>query len=188
MSIAKMARRGRPLRAAAFAFAALAATAPAASRAFAQMDAGAAAVTPGLAAPRWTVFADEFGTAVDVPENVFPVDAGPSFRGTGRDLQSGDGRARLMIYMEDNDGRHTPASFVRANLAAPRDRLDYNRVTHRFFAISGVNDDQIFYSRCNFPHGVAGRLHCVYLAYPKAEVRRWDAIVTRISRSLRPAG
>jgi hypothetical protein len=140
--------------------------------------------TTGLDAPHWAVFSNQLGTAVDF----FSVEAGPAIRGTGRDLRSPDGRARMMVYVEDNDERHTPASFVQTYLATPRDRLDYNRVTNRFFAISGVYDDRIFYSRCNFPAGVAGPLHCVYLAYPKDEERLWDTIVTRISRSLRPAG
>jgi hypothetical protein len=147
-----------------------------------------AAPTEGLEAPHWSVFSDTFGTKVDYPENIFSVDAGDAPRGTGRALRSPDDRAWLMVYVEGNDERHTPASFVRAYFAAPRERLDYNRVTDRFFAISGVNDEQIYYSRCNFPVGVRGPLHCIYLAYPKDEERRWDAIVTRISRSLRPSG
>jgi hypothetical protein len=146
------------------------------------------APTAGVDAPHWTVFSDPLGTTVDYPENIFSVDAGSTPRGTGLVLRSADDRAALMIYVEDNEARHTPASFVRAYLAAPRGQLDYNRVTARFFAISGVNDDQIYYSRCNFPSGVRGPAHCIYLAYPKEEERRWDAIVTRISRSLRPSG
>jgi hypothetical protein len=31
-------------------------------------------------------------------------------------------------------------------------------------------------------------MQCIYLLYPQAETRAWDAIVTRISRSLRPTG
>jgi hypothetical protein len=31
-------------------------------------------------------------------------------------------------------------------------------------------------------------MQCIYLLYPQAETPAWDAIVTRISRSLRPAG
>ncbi len=146
------------------------------------------APTVGVDAPHWTVFSDPLGTTVDYPENIFSVDAGSTPRGTGRVLRSADDRAALMIYVEDNEARHTPASFMRAYLTAPRGQLDYNRVAARFFAISGVNDDQTYYSRCNFPSGVRGPAHCIYLAYPKEEERRWDAIVTRISRSLRPSG
>ena len=31
-------------------------------------------------------------------------------------------------------------------------------------------------------------MQCVYLLYPRAETHAWDGVVTRISRSLRPAG
>jgi hypothetical protein len=145
-----------------------------------------AASTAGLEDPQWSVLSDSFGTRMDYPENVFSIDAGPPPRGAGRTLRSADDQAWLMMYVEGNDERHSPASFVRAYFAGQRDSLDYNRVTNRFFAISGVNDEQVFYSRCNFPDGVNGPMHCVYLVYPKNEERRWDAIVTRISRSLRP--
>lgn len=143
--------------------------------------------TDGIEAPRWTVFADALGTRVDYPDNIFSVNAGPPPRGDGLILRSADDRARLMIYVEDNKERNTPASFVRSYLAAPVDQLDYNRVTDRFFAISGVTDHQIYYSRCNFPLGLRGQAHCIYLSYPKEEERQWDAIVTRISLSLRPS-
>ena len=147
-----------------------------------------AALTAGIKAPRWTIFSDTFGTRVDYPDNVFSVDAGTPWRGKGRHLRSPDNRARLMVYVEKNEGRHTPASFVRTYLRAPRDQLDYDRIARRFFAISGVRDDEVFYSRCNFPRGVAGRMHCIYLAYPKNEEPLWSSIVTRISLSLRPSG
>ncbi len=143
-----------------------------------------AASTAGLDEPKWNVLSDAFGTRVDYPENIFSIDAGPPPRGTGRALRSADDHAWLAMYVEDNDERHTPAS---AYFAGARDSLDYNRVTNRFFAISGVNEEQTFYSRCNFPDGIKGPMHCIYLVYPKSEERRWDAIVTRISRSLRPA-
>jgi hypothetical protein len=33
---------------------------------------------------------------------------------------------------------------------------------------------------------VGGAIHCFDLVYPSAEERAWNAIVTRISRSLQP--
>ena len=35
--------------------------------------------------------------------------------------------------------------------------VDYRRVTERFFAVSGVRDGEVYYSRCNFH----GRMHCI---------------------------
>ncbi|MEZ5788053.1 MAG: hypothetical protein R3D62_16625 [Xanthobacteraceae bacterium] len=92
----------------------------------------------------------------------------------------------MMVYTEDNDERYSPEGFVRANFKGSREDLDYNRVTSRFFALSGTKDDLVYYSRCNFADGNRGPAHCIYLAYPKDEVKRWDGIVTRISLSLRP--
>lgn len=150
-------------------------------------NARAEPLTPGLSSPQWTAYVDDAGTQVDYPENIFAVDEGPAPRGIGRVLRASDGRALMMVYTEDNDERYGPASFVRANFKGAREDLDYDRVTNRFFALSGAKDDLVFYSRCNFADGTRGPAHCVYLAYPKNEVRRWDGIVTRISLSLRPS-
>jgi len=142
--------------------------------------------TAGLDAPLWRVFADEAGTRVDYPSGIFTSDAGAAPRGTGRELRSTDERARLLIYVESNTERYTPAGFLRAQMRASGAQLDYQRVTDRFFAVSGSNDDQIFYSRCNFRFGAGGPFHCIYVTYPRNEERLWDRIVTRMSLSLRP--
>jgi hypothetical protein len=149
-------------------------------------DVRAEPLTPGLSTPQWTAYVDDAGTRVDYPENIFPIDDGPAPRGIGRVLRASDGRALMMVYAEDNDERYSPAGFVRANFKGAREDLDYDRVTSRFFALSGAKGDLVFYSRCNFADGARGPAHCIYLAYPKDEARRWDRIVTRISLSLRP--
>ena len=59
-------------------------------------------------------------------------------------------------------------------------------MTRTFFAISSVRQGLIFYSRCNFSADAGGAIHCFDLVYPQQEKRAWDALVTRISRSLRP--
>jgi len=104
----------------------------------------------------------------------------------GRVLDSADGDARLMVYVEENEVHHSPASFVASNLTMPASRIDYRRITDRFFAISGENDGRIFYSRCNFPDGRNGPFHCIFLSYKTSEKEARDDIVTRISLSLRP--
>jgi hypothetical protein len=59
-------------------------------------------------------------------------------------------------------------------------------VTRTFFAISAIHEDEIYYSRCNFSPTAGGAIHCFDLKYPKHEKRAWDAVVTRMSLSLRP--
>ena len=129
------------------------------------------------ALPRWSVMTDARGTRVDYPAGIFTIDEGAPPRGIGRVLDSADGDARLMV---------SPASFVASNLTMPASRIDYRRITDRFFAISGENDGRIFYSRCNFPDGRNGPFHCIFLSYKTSEKEAWDDIVTRISLSLRP--
>ena len=90
------------------------------------------------------------------------------------------------IYARENEDGDTPASYLKKNLRLGRSALDYERVTRAFFAISSNQQGLILYSRCNFSSDAGGAIHCFDLIYPRAEERAWDAIVTRISRSLRP--
>jgi hypothetical protein len=139
-----------------------------------------------VASPRWAVLA-QAGTAVDYPASIFSVDAGASPQGAGRRLQTADGRAEFMLYVSPNRDRESPRRYVRTHLAVPQAKLDYKRITDRFFVVSGIDNGRVFYSRCNYPRGSAGPMQCIYLLYPRAEIHAWDGIVTRISRSLRPA-
>jgi hypothetical protein len=106
--------------------------------------------------------------------------------GVGQRLTSADGRSVLTIYTRENEDGDTPASYLKKNLRLGRSALDYERVTRAFFAISSNQQGLTLYSRCNFSSEAGGAIHCIDLIYPRAEERTWDAIVTRISRSLRP--
>jgi hypothetical protein len=156
----------------------------------------AAAVVSGahaLVPPRqsdaldWQTFTiPGFGTQVEYPAGIFEVSDGKAEQGVGARLRSADGRAALTIYSRENDTAETPASYLRNNLRLARSALDYERITPSFFAISSIRQGVIFYSRCNFSSEMGGAVHCFDLVYPQREQRAWDAIVTRISRSLRP--
>ena len=135
---------------------------------------------------QWSVMTDAFGTQVDYPSGIFTTEQGSPPRGTGRVLESAEHEARLMVYVEENEAHHSPASFVRSNLTTPTSQIDYRRITDHFFAVSGESDGRIFYSRCNFPQGRNGPLHCIFVSYKSSEKEAWDDIVTRISLSLRP--
>lgn len=129
----------------------------------------------------WQAYLDErTGTRVDFPASVFSVAAGEPERGTGRVFETVDGRAKFSAYSLDNAEGDTPRSYLRKFLKVDPSRIDYRRVTDRFFAVSGIRDGEVYYSRCNF----RGRMHCIYIAYPERELRAWDGIVTRISLSL----
>jgi hypothetical protein len=111
---------------------------------------------------------------------------GEAEKGVGQRFERADGRAVLSVYARQNEGGETPTSYLKHNLRVERSALDYVRVARSFFAISSERDGVILYSRCNFSTAAGGAIHCFDLKYPQQEKRSWDAIVTRISLSLRP--
>lgn len=134
----------------------------------------------------WRTYVDpDRGTAVEYPAALFSVQAGAPERGSGQEFRTRDDHARLVIYTLPNEERRSPRSYLARHLLIAPGTLEYTRVTRHFFAISGVRDDDTFYSRCNFPHGRRGDMRCIFLQYPQRETKAWDAIVTRISLSLR---
>jgi hypothetical protein len=146
-----------------------------------------AALAPSHAQTRqldWRTFVvPDFGTSVVYPAEIFtPV--GEAEKGAGQRFERADGRAVLSIYARQNEGGETPTTYLKHNLRMERSALDYVRVARSFFAISSERDGVILYSRCTTSTG--GAIHCFDLKYPQQEKRSWDAIVTRISLSLRP--
>jgi hypothetical protein len=138
------------------------------------------------AAAGWSRFnAPALGMSVDYPANVFAVRDGAAEQGEGQRFRTSDGRARLSVYALENVEHNTPAMYLKKHLRLQRGALAYRRVSRRFFAISGVHEGRIYYSRCNFSPDPKARMHCIYIVYPQREARSWDRIVTRISRSLR---
>jgi hypothetical protein len=131
----------------------------------------------------WTMLALPRGTIIQYPTDVFAQDAGESPH-QGRLLTTRDGRARLDVFTASNARGETPAQFLRRAFPGDRNRLAYNRVARNFFAVSESSGGFILYRRCNFTHDRI--IHCVNLRYPASEKRAWDAIVTRVSLSLRP--
>jgi hypothetical protein len=156
---------------------------------------GLAAVVPcharGMDArnPDWQTYVEsQSGTRAEYPAGIFSGEPGAPTIGIGKSFETDDGTARLEVYALSNSDHDNPATYVAKKFAFRRAELEYDRIAPRFFALSGVKGTMEYYSRCNFPHGRNGPIHCVYLTYPHSETKAWDAIVTRISWSLRPKG
>jgi hypothetical protein len=134
----------------------------------------------------WRTFEiPDFGTRIQYPAGIFSP-AGKPEKGVGQRFERADGRAVLSIYSRPNEAGDNPATYLRSNLRVSRSAMDYTRITRSFFAISSERAGVILYSRCNFSGGARGAIHCFDLKYPQEEKRAWDAVVTRISLSLRP--
>jgi hypothetical protein len=134
----------------------------------------------------WRTFeVPDFGTSIKYPASIF-TPAGQPERGLGQRFERADGRAVLSIYARPNEAGENPKAYLKNNLRMDLSALDYVRIARSFFAISSERDGVILYSRCNFSGGARGVIHCFDLKYPQEEKRSWDAVVTRISLSLRP--
>lgn len=119
----------------------------------------------------------ESGTRVDIPSSIFTEEAGQP-DGYGVKYRTGDGRADLTVQAVPNDGSSPAAFLARKN---PPTGIIYKRIAPRFFVVSSIRRGKIWYDRCNFG---SRYVHCVLINYPAAEKRQWDAVVTRISRTL----
>ncbi|TAI61350.1 hypothetical protein [Bradyrhizobium sp. Leo170] len=119
------------------------------------------------------------GTNVDIPVTIFTEDAGPPEGGTGRRFFTKDHRANLTVQSVRNPENDSPATFLAKK--RPPAGIQYKRVTPRFFAVSSIRNDRVWYNRCNRANG---SMNCVLINYPASEERQWDAVVTRISLSL----
>jgi len=139
-------------------------------------------VLPSAALAQWASFADSHGTSVQYPREIFTAPAGEGVL-PGPVLQSADGRARLHVFTLANEGRASPAEFIRRVAPDQGERLSYRRVSNRFLVFSDARDDLILYRRCNF---VGTAIHCFDVRYPRGEKRAWDERVTRMSFSLQP--
>lgn len=146
-------------------------------------------VASGWAAPlsaqeRWAEYTDARGTRIEYPQDVFSERI--EVEGGGQAFATRDGRARLHLFSMENPKRQSPREFMRSYFPASRSTLTYDRVARNFFAVSTRREGMIVYLRCNFSSARGGTLHCADIRYPINEKRDWDAIVTRISRSVRP--
>jgi len=129
----------------------------------------------------WTTFTGEGGARVEYPSEVFAISQS---RQRGRTFSTRDGGATLDVYTGPNRRGESPAQILRRTFPDRRSSLTYERVAHDFFAISAPHKGRVLYRRCNF-YGLT--IHCIDLTYPLREKVRWDAAVTRISRSLATA-
>jgi len=121
------------------------------------------------------------GTSVEMPTSIFSEQIELPDNGVGRHFFTLDRRADLTVQSIENPRELSPSAFLAQRKPPPG--IEYRRVTPRFFVVSSVRKDRIWYNRCN---RAPGRMHCVLINYPVSEKRRWDGIVTRMSLTLRP--
>ena len=143
------------------------------------------AVASAAAQQRWTTYADpRFGTTIDYPADLFVQRDPPPDNGDGQAFRSRDGRARLAVWGAYNVDGESPQDYVE-QYVKPDGGITYRQVTARYFAVSGLRKGDIFYQRCNFAAAPGDVIDCFEVTYPPADKAAMDAVVARLSRSLR---
>jgi hypothetical protein len=145
------------------------------------------APTASHAQAKWLTYTNvRFAFAVDYPADAFPsyVESDNSDGATFN--ASGEGVEFRAFGFWNNDHQQ-PASLLKERYEGKT--LGYSVVKRDYFVASGKQEGRdgaaIFYDRCN----LAGeRVICVNLVYPAAQKKKWDAVVSRVTRSLRAVG
>lgn len=137
---------------------------------------------PAAAEEQWATYSNpRFGATADYPADLFSVREPPPENGDGQTFHTADGRAELTIYGTNNIDGEPPEVYVPKHVSLSD--VTYKKIGSDFYAVSGTRGATIYYERCNFPNNDV--LVCFYISYPLAQKATWDAIVTRIGRSLR---
>lgn len=126
------------------------------------------------------------GFMIAYPASLFQSQSGVASE-DGRAFVSPDGRARLLVGTFENTANFDLAGYraylLKENYTGAR--LDYERTKDRWFVISGVRGDTMFYERVSFTCG--GRLvNSWAMLYPVSERNTYDRVVEAVARSYQP--
>lgn len=139
---------------------------------------------PAQAADWWSYDNARFGYAIELPSE-FHLSA-RSDNGDGLTLTPTDQSARLLVFGANilNGDFATEANIRVARARDEGWQISYSKSTSRGISFSGTRQGHIVYVR-----GVAlcnGAAAFFQMDYPKAAMQRYDAVVMRLVRSLRP--
>lgn len=146
----------------------------------------ASTAAPAQTSRQWTVYEEpEYGFRIDVPTSfqAEPPPARPSSE-SGRVFSALDGRARLLVFGAPR-GDASLDELRRGYLEkAGNPRITYTRRFGSSYVMSGFLGDDIFYMKLVLPRG-GDAINVMEIRYPREMKRRFDPIVTRLSRSFR---
>jgi hypothetical protein len=140
-----------------------------------------------FAQAKWLTYTNvRFAFAVDYPADTFPSYV-ESDNSDGATFSASEPGVELRAFGFWNNDHQRSRTLLTERYAGKT--LSYSAVKRDYFVASGRQEGRdgaaIFYDRCN----LAGeRVVCVNLVYPAAQKKKWDAVVSRVTRSLRAVG
>jgi hypothetical protein len=140
--------------------------------------------TPAFSGDWWTYDNTRFGYSIELPEE-FPVTIYPD-NNDGLALAPADKSAKLVVFGTHMlKGDFSNQAKFRMGLARSDGwQISYSKVAGRTLSFSGTRRDRILYVRgislCN------GDAAFFQMDYPKTDMHRYDVVVMRLVRSLKP--
>ena len=141
-----------------------------------------AIAVPTAAAPAYpnTYVNARYGYSIAYPSDLKPQPE--SENGDGRVFRSADGSVEARVWGAYNTSGQTPAELAGEAASDCTSAPSYGRVAATFIAISCRAGANILYAKTLIRGDV---LTAFQITYPAAAHARWDAVVTRMSGSLR---
>jgi hypothetical protein len=130
----------------------------------------------------WSVYLDDdYGCRLEYPSSVFA--AGPRELDDPLQFSGPNEETYFRILGVDNASGRTPADikaeYLRSNIP---DEITYERTKREFLVLSGYRGESIFYTKVSVSKD--GKIACILeITYPRKDKRKFDDIVTRMSRS-----
>jgi len=134
----------------------------------------------------WRVYGDvEHGCELEYPATIFAADAPRPDE--PRRFSSSDENIYFRILGTTNSAGWTPAEIKRKYLGSSMPgKIVYERTKNEFLVLSGYRNGNIFYTKVVVSDD--RRVACILdVTYPRAMKRKFDGIVTRMSRSFEVA-
>ena len=138
----------------------------------------------------WKTWRDsEYDFTVDVPTALFPVERDGPLGGT--ELRSEDGSLSLLINGQMNGDELPMGTLLDIFIENSGEKtVTYKRTKNNWLVVSGLQSEDdgtqtIYYIRAETTPD-RSRLSSFTIYYPKSRKAEFDAIVTRMSRSLTP--
>ena len=133
----------------------------------------------------WSTYRNaRFGTTIEYPARFRP--GRPPDNNDGLSFTAADG-ASLSVWGSLNVAEHDIAAleaFLRDNAGAG-ESITYRAAGGNWLVLSGTRGEHVFYKRYALSHRNE-IVNAFEISYPAGLAARYDAVVARISRSLRP--
>lgn len=129
--------------------------------------------------PDYQVYSNtRFGYIVEYPSNLL-IAQGEADNGDGQVFRSKDGRCEMLVYAGYNALNETLKEVYRKEIAK-HSKVTYRLLKPKFFVVSGIDADRVFYHKIIYRSGI---FYTLQITYPVSEKALYDRVTAKVSES-----